>query len=152
MDEARRQGILAQLQHDRFRGLLEIEVLEVDEGYAKCRMTVREDMLNSVDVPHGGALFTLADMAFAAACNSYGQVSLALHVDISFYAAVPAGTTLYSEAREINLTRKTGDYDIRVFREDGKLVATARGLAYRRSDPYPPAQPTSINPRSEEHK
>jgi acyl-CoA thioesterase len=129
------------LQHDRFRGLLGIEVVELDDGFARCRMTVREEMLNSVDIPHGGALCSLADMAFAAACNSYGTISLALHVDISFYTAVPAGTVLVSEAKEVNLTRKTGDYDIRVTTEDGNLVATARGLAYRKNDPYPPRAP-----------
>ncbi|MCX8038836.1 MAG: hydroxyphenylacetyl-CoA thioesterase PaaI [Candidatus Sumerlaeia bacterium] len=140
MDEARRQAILAQLKFDRFAAALGIEVVALDDGYARCRMTVRPDMLNSVDIPHGGCIFTLADMAFAAACNSHGTVALALHVDITFYAAAPAGSVLFAEAKEVYLGRKTSEYDIRVTAEDGHLIAAARGLAYRKSDPYPPRQ------------
>jgi len=140
MEDSRRQLILEQLKFDRFAKLLGIEVVGLDDGYAKCRMTVRPDMLNSVDIPHGGAMFTLADMAFAAACNSHGTVSLALHVGITYYAAAPVGSALIAEAREIHLGRKTCEYDIRLTTEDGQLVANAHGLAYRKSDPYPPGK------------
>jgi len=95
-------------------------------------------MMNSVNIPHGGILFTLADMASAAACNSYGTVSLALHVGITFHAAVPPDSVLISEANELNLSRKTGEYDLRVMTEDGTLIAAGRGLAYRKETPYPP--------------
>ena len=139
MDDVRRQRILAQLQFDRFAKLLGIEVIGLDDGYAKCRMTVRTEMLNSVDIAHGGAMFTLADMAFAAACNSHGTVSLALHVGITFYSAVRADSVLIAEATEINLGRKTCEYEIRITTEDGQLIARATGLAYRKDTPYPPA-------------
>jgi len=138
MEDVRRQRILAQLKFDRFAAMLGIEVVGLDDGYAKCRMSLRGDMLNSVDIPHGGCVFTLADMAFAAACNSHGTVSLALHVGITFYAAAPANSVLVAEAKEIYLGRKTCEYDIRISTEEGQLIALARGLAYRKETPYPP--------------
>lgn len=138
MDESKREQILSQLKHDRFAKLLGIEVVGLDEGYAKCRMEVKQEMLNSVDIPHGGAIFTLADMAFAAASNSHGTIALAMHVGISYYAAVSAGAVLFAEAKEIHLGRKTSEYDIRILDDGGRLVACARGLAYRKDAPYPP--------------
>jgi acyl-CoA thioesterase len=140
MEDDRRQRILAQLKFDRFAGMLGIEVVALDDGYAKCRMPIRPEMLNSVDILHGGAIFTLADMAFAAACNSHGTVSLALHVGITYYAAPPNNCVLIAEAKEINLGRKTCEYEIRITTEEGQLIANAIGLAYRKSDPYPPLQ------------
>jgi len=139
MEDDRRQRILAQLKHDRLAAMLGIEVVALDDGYAKCRMRIRPDMLNSVDILHGGAIFTLADMAFAAACNSHGTVSLALHVGITYYAAPPDNSVLIADAKEINLGRKTCEYEIRITTEEGQLIANAIGLAYRKSDPYPPA-------------
>jgi len=138
MDEERRRRILGQLKYDRFAESLGIEVVALDDGYAKCRMPLRPDMLNSVGIPHGGAVFSLADMAFAAASNSHGTVALALHVGITYYAAAPAESTLIAEAREIHLGRKTSEYEIRISTEEGTLIAVARGLAYRKQSPYPP--------------
>jgi len=138
MEDIRRQLILAQLKFDRFAASLGIEVVGLDDGYAKCRMAIRPDMLNSVDILHGGAIFTLADMAFAAACNSHGTVSLALHVGITYYAAPPNNSVLIAEAKEINLSRKTCEYELRITTEEGQLIANAIGLAYRKNDPYPP--------------
>lgn len=133
-----RDGVPAEirkhLEDDRFARSLGIELLELREGYAKCSMTVTETMLNAHRATHGGALFTLADFAFAAACNSYGQTAVALNVSINFLDAVKVGTHLIAEAKEEALTPRTGMYRLRVTDESGKLVAAAQATAYRKKE------------------
>lgn len=126
--------IRKRLENDRMAQMLGIELLELHEGYARCTMMVTEQMLNMHGSTHGGAIFTLADFAFAAACNSYGQVAVALGVSISFLDAVKAGTRLVAEAREESLTPRTGLYRLLVTDEDGKLVAAAQATAYRKNE------------------
>lgn len=127
-----RDEIARLIGEDPFARFLGIELLELREGYGKAALTVEEHMLNFHGVPHGGVIFSLADAAFAAACNSYGQVALALNVNVSFVAAVPAGTRLYAEATEENLGRRIGLYRLAVTAEDGTLVAVCHGMAYRK--------------------
>ena len=116
---------------DAFAKLLGIEVLEVGAGRARMRMAVRPDHLNGLGTVHGGAIFTLADTAFAAACNSHGPVSVAVSASILFMKAVTSGT-LTAEASEDALNRRLGAYNIRVTDDNGELVATFQGLAYRK--------------------
>ena len=122
-----------QLELDPFARLLGIQLLEVGEGYSRCTMVVGEQMLNFCGIPHGGAIFPLADVAFGAASNSHGQLAVALNVSINFVAAVPAGTRLYAEAAEENLGRRTALYRLTVTAEDGSLVALCQGTVYRKS-------------------
>ena len=128
IDEVR-QHVLA----DPFARFLGIELLALRAGYSKVTLTIRDHMLNFHGLPHGGVIFSLADAAFAAACNSYGQMAVALHVSISFLAAVPAGTRLVAEASEESLGRRIGLYRLAVTTEEGDLVALWHGTAYRRS-------------------
>ena len=118
---------------DPFARFLGIELLALREGYSKVALTIREHMLNFHGVPHGGVIFSVADAAFAAACNSYGQMAVALNVSISFLAAVPPGTRLVAEASEESLGRRTGLYRLAVRTEEGALVALCHGTAYRRN-------------------
>jgi acyl-CoA thioesterase len=120
------------MEQDPFARFLGIELLELREGYSKMTLTVEEHMLNFHGVPHGGVIFSLADAAFAAACNSYGQAAVALNVSINFLAAVGAGTCLYAEATEEHLGGRTGLYRLAVTAEDGTLVALCHGTAYRK--------------------
>ncbi len=122
------------LEDDKFAKSLGIELLELREGYAKCSMTVTDTMLNAHRATHGGAIFTLADFAFAAACNSYGQIAVALNVSINFLDAVDVGTHLIAEAKEEALTSRTGMYRLLVTNESGKLVAAAQATAYRKRE------------------
>jgi acyl-CoA thioesterase len=92
-------------------------------------------MLNFHGLPHGGVIFSLADAAFAAACNSYGQVAVALNVHISFLSAVEVGTRLVAEGTEEHLGGRTGLYRLAVTTEDGTPVALAHGTAYRKRQP-----------------
>lgn len=112
-----------------------IELIELKKGYAKLKMTVKEHMVNFHGIPHGGAIFTLADQAFAASCNSHGTVAVALNVNISFLAAPAVGSTIYAEGKEVNSTRRTGLYQIEVTDQEGRLIANFQGLAYRKDQP-----------------
>lgn len=91
-------------------------------------------MLNGIGVTHGGAIFSLADIAFAAASNAHGPVAVALNVNIHFLKTTTEGTTLTATAREENLTRKTGLYRLEVKDDSGQLVALAEGMVYRKND------------------
>jgi phenylacetic acid degradation protein PaaD len=99
----------------------------VGPGTATLRMTVRADMVNGHDIAHGGYVFLLADTAFAVACNSYGQSTVAAGCDIAFLGPVRAGDRLTAEARETHRAGRSGIYDVSVRREDGTVVAELRG-------------------------
>ena len=91
---------------------------------------------NGLGTVHGGALFTLADFCFAAACNSHGTVAVAIDANITFMKAISAGT-LYAEAREIAKNFKLGSYVVDVRSDADDLIAQFQGLAYRKKDPLP---------------
>lgn len=121
-------------RRDQFAAHCGIELLEVSTGRAKVRMKVEEHHLNGLRTVHGGAIFTLADFAFAVACNSHGTVSVALNASIAFVKAALPGMTLYAEAKEISVSPKIGTYDIRITSDKGDLIATFHGLAYRKKE------------------
>jgi len=120
--------------NDRFARMAGVEINEVRPGYAKVTMKVEDKHLNSVDITHGGAIFTVADTAFALASNAYGTVALALNMSINFLKATGVGSTLTAVAIEDNLTNRTGLYRITVNDETGDLVSVAEGLVYRKKD------------------
>ena len=123
---------------DRFAAGAGIELVDVREGYARARFTVEDRHLNTAGVVQGGAVFTLADFAFAAACNSHGALALAVSTTLAFVKGVRAGAVLVAEAREEGLTRKVSTCSVRVTDGDGELVALFTGTAYRKGDPVPP--------------
>ena len=100
---------------------------EVRPGYARLRMTVREDMLNGHGTCHGGIVFALADSAFAFACNSHGVVTVAAGCSIEFLAPAHEGDELVAVAEERTRRGRHGVYDVDVRREGGELVAAFRG-------------------------
>src|ERR1700759_3125392 len=100
------------LVKDNFSKWMGIEVDEYREGYCKLHYTVKEDMLNGFSIVHGGIVFSGSDSAFAFACNSHGQLSVALDVHISFIRAGKAGDIMAVEAKEIHTGNKTSFYDI----------------------------------------
>ena len=106
---------------------LGIELLEAENGRAVVRMTVTDAMVNGHALTHGGYIFLLADTAFAFACNTYGQVTVARSADISFVAPVREGDQLVAVARERNRSGRNGIYDVTVRRADGDVVAEFRG-------------------------
>jgi acyl-CoA thioesterase len=124
------------LANDRFSKRANIRLLTVTPGVATAKMTLRAHHLNGLKTVHGGAIFTLADFTFAAACNSHGTVAVALGANINFMKAATTGT-LWAEAREVAKNFKVGSYAVTVKDDDGELIASFQGLAYRKKDPLP---------------
>lgn len=110
---------------------LGMRVESVAPGRAVLSMTVRGDMVNGHAICHGGLIFTLADSAFAYACNSYNQNTVASACHIDFLAPARAGDVLEAEALERSLAGRTGVYDITVRVRGGRTVALFRGKSYR---------------------
>lgn len=118
------------LKNDRASQHLAIKLEKIDEGTAVVSMVVRDDMLNGFDICHGGVIFTLADTAFACACNSRNRKTVALACTINFIVAGRAGDVLTAYAREVSLAGRTGVYDITVKNQAGAVMAEFRGTSY----------------------
>lgn len=110
---------------------LGIRIETVGPGTAKLTMSVRPDMVNGHAICHGGLIFTLADTAFAYACNAYNQNTVASACNIDFLAPGQQGQTLIAEAVERSLSKRTGVYDVTVRDATGKTVALFRGKSHR---------------------
>lgn len=121
-------------ENDHFARHCGIELLQVTPGAARVRMPVRDFHLNGAGTVHGGALFTLADFAFAVAVNSRGKLALAINTSMSFINPAFAGT-LYAQAQEISSNRRLGVYQVEIEDEQGQLVARFEGTAYRKDKP-----------------
>jgi len=124
------------LEKDYFAKHSGIELVVVEPGYAKARMEIRDYHLNGANVVHGGAIFTLADFAFAAAVNSRGQVSVGINTTISYVKAAITGA-LTAEAKEISLSHKLGNYIVDIRNEQNDLIALFQGTAYRTKEKVP---------------
>lgn len=116
---------------DAFSNWLGIEVIEIREGYSKIKMTVRTEMLNGLGIVHGGIAFSLADSAFAFACNSRNNLSVALDTSINFIKAVHTGDILIAEAIEMHNGRSTGLYQITITNQHQQTVALFKGTCFR---------------------
>jgi acyl-CoA thioesterase len=110
---------------------LGMRIAAVRPGWARVVMRVRADMVNGHGVCHGGLVFALADSAFAFACNSYNESTVAAAAAIEFLAAAREGDELTAEASEAWRTRRNGVYDIVVSNQRGERVALFRGRSYR---------------------
>jgi acyl-CoA thioesterase len=119
------------MDNDFFSQWMGVEVLEVKEGYSRIRMTIRKEMVNGFGIVHGGLPFSLADSAFAFACNNRNNLSVALDVTITFTKAVNIGDVLTAEAKEIHNGRSTGVYLIMVTNQDNEKVAMFKGTCFR---------------------
>jgi len=122
-------------QSDQYAKLSGIEIVSVTAGGAVTRMPVQPCHLNALGLVQGGAIFTLADLAFGAACNSRGVLAVAVNVSISFMKAVTTGT-LTATARELTCNPKLGAYTVDITDEQGNLVAVFQGLAYRKKQTH----------------
>tara|TARA_B100001123_G_C14656005_1_gene767602 strand:+ start:110 stop:553 length:444 start_codon:yes stop_codon:yes gene_type:complete len=106
-----------------------IELVEVDEGYAEMTLTVAEHHCNGHGIGHGGITFLLADSAFAFACNSRNQATVAMHNVISFLHPTKLGDQLTAKAREKMLSGKNGIYDVTVRNQKNQLISEMRGMS-----------------------
>ncbi|EME67993.1 hypothetical protein H261_20649 [Paramagnetospirillum caucaseum] len=131
-EEPQRQALAervgaAFLERDTASRLLGIGLDEIRPGYARLSMIVTGDMLNGVGICHGGFTYTLADTAFAYACNAHNRVAVALSCTITYPAAGRQGDRLTAECREIHRKGRNGTYDCTVTTQDGDVVALFRG-------------------------
>jgi acyl-CoA thioesterase len=118
---------------DRASRLLGMEIVEVGPGRAKVSMVVRPDMINGWEVCHGGFIASLADSAFALACNSHGEVTVASGFDISFLESALEGDALLAVAEERSTRGRTGIYDVTITRTEGDgsaMIAEFRGRSH----------------------
>ena len=109
-----------------------IELLEVGAGWAKARMKIEPYHRNGARTVHGGAIFTLADFAFAVASNSHGTLAMGINTSVSFVKAATQGT-LYAEAKEQSKTPKLASYSVQITDDAGDPVAIFQGMVYRKS-------------------
>ena len=116
---------------DRASQALGMRVLEVRPGYARLGMKVREDMVNGHQLCHGGLIFTLADSAFAFACNTYDLVTVASAATVEFLLSAHLGDELTAIAEERSRSKRTGIYDVAVSNQRGECVALFRGRSHQ---------------------
>jgi acyl-CoA thioesterase len=119
---------------DRASRGLGMRILALGAGSARLEMAVRDDMLNGHEICHGGFITTLADSAFAFACNSRNQLTVAAGLTVDFLAPVQRGDVLTADAVEVSLAGRTGVYDIVVTNQQGVRVALVRGRSARLRD------------------
>jgi acyl-CoA thioesterase len=126
-----RSAVQSMYRGDRASQNLGLEILDVAPGSVRVSMTVRPEMVNGHGLCHGGILFTLADSAFAFACNSHGEPMVAAGASIEFLAPTPAGELLIALATEVSRSARHGVYDVRVTKGSGETVALFRGRSAR---------------------
>ena len=116
---------------DAFSQWLGIQRLMVEPGRCRLQMTVREEMTNGFNIAHGGITYSLADSALAFAANGHGVQSLSIDTSINHLKPVKIGDVITAEAKEVNVTRRTGIYHIEITNQDDERVAVFKGVVYR---------------------
>ena len=126
--EYARDGMFAR---DRAAHGLKMRITHIAPGQATVEMPVRDDMLNGFDICHGGFITTLGDTAFAYACNSYNEMTVASGLSVDFVAPGRPGDVLVAEAKEVSQAGRTGVYDVTISNQKGEVIALFRGRSYR---------------------
>ncbi len=124
-------GIYNFYENDNFSKHVGIEMVEITAKSARAKLTIKEHHLNGVNIVHGGALFTLADLVFGALGYVHDQSAVSISASISYFKAVSSGT-LIAEGKLITLTPKFGSYSVQINDEKGNIIAVFQGLGYRR--------------------
>lgn len=131
-NDIKAQAVVTQMmKEDLFSQWLGIEVIEIKEGYSKIKMTVRKEMINGLGIVHGGVAFSLADSAFAFACNNRNNLSVALDTSINFLKPIHVNDELFAEASEIHNGKSTGLYHIIITNQHQNQVAVFKGTCFR---------------------
>lgn len=121
-------------KNDLFAAQAGVELIEIRTGYSKARMVITQNHLNAGHRTQGGAIFTLADLALAAAANSHGTLAFSLSSNITFLRSSGMGDTLYAEAKERYIGRTTGYYQIDVTNQRGELIACFESSIFRKNE------------------
>lgn len=125
------EALRAHIQSEPWARALGVRWEALAPGYCRVSLALTPEQRNYLGHPHGGVIFSLADVAFGAACNSHGATALAVSMTITFLTAVPADAVLIAEARERHQGRQTGFYDVTVRTAEGALVATLGCVSHR---------------------
>lgn len=120
-----------------FSKAMNIEILDINKGYAKTIMELKSEHKNSVGITHGGAIFALVDTTLGVAATSYGVCVVTASANIS-YIKPAQKSPLTAEAKEISNTRRLGTYEVKVYDGDNSLIAVAQATMYKKDKPYPP--------------
>ena len=120
------------LKNDRFATFIGLELVKMEPGYAVVKMDIMEKHLNGVNMIQGGAIFTLADFAFAAAANASGQATVGLNANIAYFQA-SKGKTLIAEAKEVSSSQKIAHYNVDVFNENKDHIAQVSFAGYKKN-------------------
>lgn len=131
------QIVSGMLAKDEFSRWLGLEVTEVGPAHCVCRMLVRNDMVNGFGVAHGGIVFSLADSAFAFACNTQGRIAMSIENAITYPRPVHPGDRLTAVASEESASRRLGFYRVDVTNQRQEIVALFRGTVYKTSQEHP---------------
>ncbi|WP_371228074.1 hydroxyphenylacetyl-CoA thioesterase PaaI [Pseudomonas sp. QE6] len=121
----------AMYERDQATRRMGIQLLDAGPGSARLSMRVREDMIQGHGTCHGGYLFALADSAFAFACNSYNDATVAIGCSIDYVAPAREGDELVASACEQSRSGRTGNYDVRIENSQGQLIALFHGKSYK---------------------
>jgi len=138
MEQEVREAIYRAVEGEPFAQLLKMELVELEDGFSAVEMTYEPVRMNNIyERAHGGAIFALIDEAFETVAQTDGTVAVALNVNVTYVASPEAGARLRAEAREINGTKRTASYDIKVTEKEGRLIAICQALAFRTGKPIP---------------
>lgn len=118
---------------DKFARHAGIELVDVGPGWAKASMKIEPFHFNGAKTVHGGAIFTLADFAFAVASNSHGTLAMGINTSVNFVKAAMKGT-LYAEAKEQSRNPKLASYSVMITDDAGDVVAIFQGMVYRKKE------------------
>jgi acyl-CoA thioesterase len=131
------QVVDGMLAKDEFSRWLGVDVLQLRPAFCVCRMLVRPEMLNGFGVAHGGIVFSLADSAFAFACNTQGRIAMSIENSITYPASVHAGDLLTAVAEEEGATNRLGFFRVKVTNQRDETVALFRGTVYKTNLEHP---------------
>ena len=116
--------------NDAFSKWLGIKLIDIQQGYAKVQMTIREEMTNGFKIAHGGITYSLADSAFAFASNSWGEHAVSIETSISHTRPVNINDVLTAETSMENRSQRLAIYNVKVINQDGKIVALFKGTVF----------------------
>ena len=138
MDESLKKAIFDAVEKEPFAQTVGMKLVDLESGYSRVEMDYRPAAMDNIyQRAHGGAIYSLIDEAFETSCQTHGTVAVALNVNVSYVNAPEPGTRLIAEAKEITRSKKIAHYDITVTDDAGRLIATAKTIAFRTGKPIP---------------
>jgi len=144
MDHTLKKAIFKAVKNEPFARKMGMKLVDLALGYSRVEMTYLPDSMDNIyQRAHGGAIYSLIDEAFETACQTHGDIAVALSVNVSYTASPEPRARLIAEAKEITRSKKIAHYDISVTDDTGRLIATAKTIAFNTGKPIPFCAPDS---------